>query len=185
MDRLSAYAKWLVENEDKKGSPDFETVVSAYRSLRGQPTDSLAEAQRVYDELHKPKEQPTVEPKPEKQSVLRQVADVPLGIAKGATQGVRMIADAFGADNPLSNTLRGVENYIGDLYSAQAKDDQKKIAQIMKDAEDKGIGDQLIAAVKAFGTAPVDMLSQALGTAAPIVAWLSSWLRISGFVYIF
>lgn len=110
-----------------------------------------------------------VEPKPENQSTLRQLADVPLGLAKGATQGVRMIADAFGADNPISSTLRGVEDYIGELYSAQAKNDQKKIAQIMKDAEDKGIGDQLVAAVKAFATAPVDMLSQALGTAAPIV----------------
>lgn len=170
MDRLSAYAKWLIENEDKKGSPDFETVANAYRSLRGQPTDSLAEAQRVYDELHKPKEQPTAEPRPEKQSVLRQVADVPIGIARGAAQGIRMIADAFGPDNVVSQAYRGMEDMLGELYSAQAKNDQKKIAQIMKDAEDKGIGDQLVAAVQAFATAPVDMLSQALGTAAPIVA---------------
>ncbi len=170
MDRLSAYAKWLIENEDKKGSPDFETVANAYRSLRGQPTDSLAEAQRVYDELHKPKEQPTAEPRPEKQSFLRQVADVPIGIARGAAQGIRMIADAFGPDNVVSQAYRGMEDMLGELYSAQAKNDQKKIAQIMKDAEDKGIGDQLVAAVQAFATAPVDMLSQALGTAAPIVA---------------
>jgi len=34
MDRLSAYAKWLVENEDKKGTPDFETVAKAYKELR-------------------------------------------------------------------------------------------------------------------------------------------------------
>jgi hypothetical protein len=170
MDRLSAYAKWLIENEDKKGTSDFETVANAYRSLRGQPTDSLAEAQRVYDELHKPKEQPAAEPKPEKQSVLRQVADVPIGIARGAAQGIRMIADAFGPDNVVSQAYRGMEDMLGELYSAQAKNDQKKIAQIMKDAEDKGIGDQLVAAVQAFATAPVDMLSQALGTAAPIVA---------------
>ena len=81
-----------------------------------------------------------------------------------------MIADAFGPDNVVSQAYRGMEDMLGELYSAQAKNDQKKIAQIMKDAEDKGIGDQLVAAVKAFGTAPVDMLSQALGTAAPIVA---------------
>jgi len=109
-------------------------------------------------------------PAPEKQSLLRQVADVPIGIARGAAQGIRMIADAFGPDNVVSQAYRGMEDMLGELYSAQAKNDQKKIAQIMKDAEDKGIGDQLVAAVKAFGTAPVDMLSQALGTAAPIVA---------------
>ncbi|NBW18688.1 MAG: hypothetical protein EBR82_63020, partial [Caulobacteraceae bacterium] len=167
MDRLSAYAKWLIENEDKKGTPDFETVVNAYRSLREVP-DSLAQAQKAYDEAHKPVEYKP-EPKPEKQSVFRQVADVPIGIARGAAQGVRMIADAFGPDNVVSQAYRGMEDYLGELYSAQAQNNQKKIAQIMKDAEDKGIGDQLIAAVKAFTTAPVDMLSQALGTAAPIV----------------
>jgi len=109
-------------------------------------------------------------PAPEKQSFLRQVADVPIGIARGAAQGIRMIADAFGPDNVVSQAYRGMEDMLGELYSAQAKNDQKKIAQIMKDAEDKGIGDQLVAAVQAFATAPVDMLSQALGTAAPIVA---------------
>ena len=109
-------------------------------------------------------------PAPEKQSFLRQVADVPIGIARGAAQGIRMIADAFGPDNVVSQAYRGMEDMLGELYSAQAKDDQKKIAKIMKDAEDKGIGDQLVAAVQAFATAPVDMLSQALGTAAPIVA---------------
>lgn len=31
------YAQWLVQNQDKKGTPDFETVASAYRSLRSAP----------------------------------------------------------------------------------------------------------------------------------------------------
>ena len=47
------------------------------------------------------------EPTPQEQSVFRQVADVPLQFATGVTQGVRMIADAFGAGNPLSKSLRG------------------------------------------------------------------------------
>lgn len=34
MDRLEQYAQWLVDNEDKKGSQDFETVAQAYRALR-------------------------------------------------------------------------------------------------------------------------------------------------------
>ena len=32
------YAQWLVQNQDKKGTPDFETVATAYRSLRSTPT---------------------------------------------------------------------------------------------------------------------------------------------------
>jgi len=106
-------------------------------------------------------------PTPEEQSMFRQVADVPVGIARGAVSGVRMIADAFGADNPLSQTLRGGEEYLGSLLSAQAKNNQQEIARIMKDAEDKGVTDQVLDAFKAFLVAPVDLISQALGTAAP------------------
>jgi hypothetical protein len=50
-----------------------------------------------------------------KEGVLRQAADVPVGVAKGAVQGVRFIADAFGSENPISKNLRGVEDYLGGL----------------------------------------------------------------------
>jgi hypothetical protein len=108
---------------------------------------------------------------PEKESfpLLREIADVPLKVGAGAVTGVRMIADAFGANNPVSNNLRDVENYIGALYSAQSKQDSQEMARIMKDAEDKGVLSQVIAAGKAFSVAPVDVAANALGTAAPAV----------------
>jgi hypothetical protein len=101
---------------------------------------------------------------------LRQVADVPVGIAKGVTSGVRMLSDVFGANNPVSQALQGAEGYLNSLMSAQARNDQREIARIMKEAEDKGVLDQVIAGVKAFATAPVDLLSQAAGTAIPVIA---------------
>jgi hypothetical protein len=110
------------------------------------------------------------EPKPEDQSVFRQVADVPLQIGKGAVEGVRMVTDALGADNPVSKNLRGVEDYIGDLLSAQSKKDAKEISRIMKDAEDKGVSDQVLAGVKAFSVAPVDTLARVFGNAMPAIA---------------
>lgn len=106
----------------------------------------------------------------EKQSAFRQVADIPLGIAKGAVQGVRMIADAFGAGTDTSKTIKSAETYLADLMSAQAKNDQQEISRIMKDAEDKGVLDQVKAGIKAFTVAPIDTLSSALGTAAPVIA---------------
>lgn len=112
----------------------------------------------------------TPEPTPESQSVWRQVADVPLHVATGVTQGVRMVADAFGADNPVSQNLRGVEDYIGALYSAQSKKDAKAVNRIMQEAQDKGVGDQVKAAALAFAEAPIDLLSQVLGNAAPTIA---------------
>jgi len=111
----------------------------------------------------------TPEPRPEDQSVLRQFADVPLKVGAGLVTGVRMVADAFGADTSVSKTLRGVEDEIAALYSAQSKKDSREIARIMKEAEDKGILDQVIAGAKAMAVAPVDVISNALGTAAPAI----------------
>jgi hypothetical protein len=123
----------------------------------------------------KPKEAPkTTAPVPveEKEMVplLRQTADIPLKVGSGVVTGVRMVADAFGADNDVGKNLRGVEDYIASLYSAQSKKDSKEIARIMKDAEDKGVLDQVVAGAKAFSVAPVDMLANALGTSAPAIA---------------
>ena len=53
--------------------------------------------------------------------------------------------------------------------SAQAKADAEEIGRIMKEAEDKGVGEQLMAAIKALSVAPVDLVTQALGTAAPTI----------------
>jgi len=109
------------------------------------------------------------EPEPPKEGLLRQAADIPVGLAKGAAQGVRSFTDILGADNPVSQSIRGVEGYLGNLMSAQAKKDQAEIARIMQDAEDKGVLDQVMAGVKAFSVAPVDMTVQALGTMAPVI----------------
>jgi hypothetical protein len=113
---------------------------------------------------------PEQKSKPEEdESIFRSIADVPLSVGRGAVQGVRFLADTFGADNPVSNALRGTEDYIGDLMSAGAKRDAEEIGRIMKEAEDKGVGAQLAAALEALTVAPVDLISQALGTAAPTI----------------
>lgn len=108
------------------------------------------------------------------------VLDVPVALGRGAVQGVRFIADVFGADNPVSNALRGAEDYLADLMSAQAKADSQEISRIMKEAEDKGVGDQVLAAIKALSIAPVDLLSQALGTAAPTIIGGLGTLALKG-----
>lgn len=37
--RLENYAQWLVDNESKRGTPEFDTVARAYKALRGQPQE--------------------------------------------------------------------------------------------------------------------------------------------------
>ena len=131
--------------------------------------DQFDAPNNVFDQFDKPVEPKKEEPK-EDSSLLRQAADIPLGIAKGAATGFRLIADAFGADNPVSAAIKNTEDYLGGLFSAQSKRDSQEVARIMKEAEDKGVGDQVRAALQAFSTAPVDLVTQALGTAAPVLA---------------
>ena len=119
-------------------------------------------------------------PKEPEKSLDSSVLDVPIAVGRGAVQGVRFIADVFGADNAVSKALRGTEDYLADLMSAQAKADSKEISRIMKEAEDKGMGDQVLAAIKALSIAPVDLLSQALGTAAPTIIGGLGTLALKG-----
>lgn len=120
---------------------------------------------------------PTPTAPAEESGFLRQAADIPIGVTQGLLGGVRMIANAFGADSDTSKLIKGYEDKIGELLSAQAKNDKKEISRILKEAEDKGVLDQLVAAGKAFATAPVDLTVQALGTSAPgIVAGLGTTL---------
>ena len=100
----------------------------------------------------------------------RQALDVPVQVAKGAATGTRFIADVFGADNPVSQQISGVEDYLDGLLSAQSKQDQQEVSRIMQEAEDKGLGDQIRAGLKAFTVAPLDFVSNAFGTSIPVLA---------------
>lgn len=99
----------------------------------------------------------------------RQALDVPTQLAKGAVTGTRFLTDVFGADNPVSQTLSGVEDELDSLLSAQSKRDQQEVARIMQQAEDKGVGEQVKAALQALSVAPVDLISNAFGTSAPVI----------------
>ena len=103
-------------------------------------------------------------------SFFRSVADVPLKAVEGTLMGTRMISDAFGADNVVSQALEGAEEQVGSLMSAQSKRDQQEIARIMAEAEDKGAGAQISAGLTAFKEAPIDFAMSALGTSVPMLA---------------
>jgi len=112
---------------------------------------------------------PAPTPPKEESGFFRQLADVPVQFASGATTGVRLISDFFGADNPVSQNIREVEGWLDSLLSAEAKKDQQEIARILKEAEDKGVLEQIKAGLEAFATAPVDTIAKAAGTVAPII----------------
>lgn len=112
-------------------------------------------------------EAPETEPEPiEERGIIRAAGDVGVAFTQGGVRGFRSLTDIFGADNPASTTLRGVEDYVGNLLSAEAKKDQGEVSRILTEAQDKGVYDQLIAGVKAFATAPVLTTAGAAGSIA-------------------
>ena len=107
------------------------------------------------------------EPEPiEERGIVRAAGDVGVAFLQGGVGGFRALTDVFGADNPASTALRGVEEDVGNLLSAQAKKDQGEVSRILTEAQDKGIYDQLIAGVEAFTTAPVLTTAGAAGSIA-------------------
>jgi hypothetical protein len=161
MSDLERLATWLVDNQDKKGTPAFGTVEAGFRELYASPAPAYTP----------PPVDPT-QPLPDAsdRSVLREAIGDPLAqLAKGAVTGTRFLTDVFGADNPVSQTLSGVEDELDSLLSAQSKRDQQEVARIMQQAEDKGVGEQVKAALQALSVAPVDLISNAFGTSAPVI----------------
>lgn len=106
--------------------------------------------------------------KPE-EGFIRQAADIPVGFVKGAVGATRSVADIFGTQNIVSQSLRGIEDIAGSLLSAQAQQNQKEVSRIMEEAKDKGVWEQVLAAVEAVKTAPLDLLSQGAGSIAPML----------------
>jgi hypothetical protein len=161
--------------------PDDVTPQQAKARLLEAYPDIAKMTPPAVGEFATPKPAAPAEPTPESQSFFRKVADVPLQFQKGYVSGIRLIADAFGADSGVSKSLRGVEEHLAGLMSAQSKQDSAEMARIMKDAEDKGIGAQVVAGVKALSVAPIDTVVNALGTTAPtILAGIAGGLPAAG-----
>ncbi len=108
-------------------------------------------------------------PQPEQSGILRQALDIPVQVIRGGVGGIRMLADVFGAGSSASQALKSADTWLADLLSAQAQKDQQRVAQILKDAENKGVLDQVKAGFQAFLVAPADLISQALGSTAPVI----------------
>ena len=75
---------------------------------------------------------PTSRPLPDagERSFIGEAADPFIQLGKGAVTGTRFLTDVFGADNPVSRSLSGVEDTLDNLLSAQSKRDQEEIARM-------------------------------------------------------
>jgi hypothetical protein len=98
------------------------------------------------------------------------VLDVPLNVAQGALMGTEMLTNVAGADNVASRTLGEWQDVLGGMMSEQSKLDKAEISRIMSEAEGQGWYEEMKAAAEAFGVAPIDFVTNALGTTLPVLA---------------
>jgi hypothetical protein len=112
-------------------------------------------------------------PEPERREgggVVGGAADIGIQFMKGLGTGTRMISDVFGANNPVSKSIAGYEDYFDNLLSAESKQDSQEISRILKDAEGKGILPQIMAGLEAFTVAPAEMTATTMGIMLPNLA---------------
>jgi hypothetical protein len=91
-----------------------------------------------------------------------------IDLLSGVLNGFKAITDAFGADNSVSKAIGNARGYLQSLYSAEAIGDKRLQSQIIAEARDKGVLDQVIAAVEAIAAYPGVMV-EAAGTIVPTV----------------
>jgi len=101
---------------------------------------------------------------------LASVADVPLNLVSGLAGTGKSFTDVFGANNAASNALQSIANYAESLTSAQSRKDEKAAAAIRKEAEGKGIWEEVKAAAKSFAINPLDTAANVVGSALPFAA---------------
>jgi hypothetical protein len=104
------------------------------------------------------------------ESFLRPLADPFLNIGAGINDVVKGFADAFGADNAVSQNLAKNSEWYRSLLSAGAKEDAEEIGRIMQEAEGQGVLAEIGAGLKALTVAPVDLVSQGIGSLIPFIA---------------
>jgi len=131
------YAQWLVQNQDKKGSPDFDTVASAYRSLRTAPAPVAPSTERTYGEAAK---------------------DIGAGVVGGIGSLVQLPGQLYGlATGDFSKTGalgagEGISKYAEEMKSAGLKareaERSRKVAESAKEGQFQAFGTALSETVK-------------------------------------
>jgi hypothetical protein len=106
--------------------------------------------------------------------LLAGAADIPLNVVSGLASTGKSFTDVFGAENMASNALETVAQYAESLTSAQSREDEKTAAAIRKEAEGKGIWEEVKAAARSFAVNPIDTLANVTGSAIPFAAAAAS-----------
>jgi hypothetical protein len=160
------YAAWIVQNADKRGTPDFETVAKAYETAKGRETTAVTQQQ--------------IAPAPQAPSMLDQVVgagETALTLATGLTGGTlgnfiglgKGIAQQVLSQEP-SDTLaatRAVEKAMTEGAQALTYQPRTEVGQEMTQTTGQFLASVLPPIIPQV--AAVNALGQATRQAAPIL----------------
>lgn len=88
-------------------------------------------------------------------------------IERGVLSRVRAASDFFGAGSEFSNAIEKRKEEVSKLISAASQGRLEEASRIMEEAEGKGGKAELVAALKAFASAPGEIVGEALATTIP------------------
>ena len=152
-------------------TPEPAAVVSSAVEDEIVPNEQKSIVDKALDALQNPI--PTMFPAYKFITADEEAKDTAAKLGLGATTTTLSLSDAFGADNQMSQIIKGVEPYLEGMLSATQKNKDAKILKILKDAEDAGVKEQVIAALKAFQVDPGGTVTQALGSTVPFLAGIA------------
>ena len=120
--------------------------------------------------LTTPKQAPSaIENIPLVGGLLAPIADIPLSVVEGLSGTTKSIADVFGADNAVSDAADYVSQAAAALKSAGSREDAEIARKIQKDAEGKGVWEEVKAAARAFTYSPLESTASLAGSALPFI----------------
>jgi hypothetical protein len=120
--------------------------------------------------LTTPKQAPSaIENIPLVGGLIAPIADIPLSVVEGLSGTTKSIADVFGADNAVSDAADYVSQAAAALKSAGSREDAEIARKIQKDAEGKGVWEEVKAAARAFTYSPLESTASVAGSALPFI----------------
>jgi hypothetical protein len=120
--------------------------------------------------LTTPKQAPSaIENIPLVGGLLAPIADIPLSVVEGLSGTTKSIADVFGADNAVSDAADYISQSAAALKSAGSREDAEIARKIQKDAEGKGVWEEVKAAARAFTYSPLESTASVAGSALPFI----------------
>ena len=138
------YAAWIVQNQAKRGTPDFDTVAKAYELAKSEET----------------------KPAPSAGFSLK---DLALSFGQGVGGGTQAITDIAGAGNVVSKGLTGLQEAAGEAMSPERQAEILRRQEIKKKAEGNTL-EEIKAVLGGFAEAPLQTLAQGAGSIVPMVA---------------